>query len=123
MSNEMLEAASLLVLLIEAGAAAWALTRGEPMAVVVLNLVGAAGLLIAIAPSLVAFRTINEDFVPFLFGAAAFELVVLATNALWFAYQRSAWLAWPVWGEFAAHVALGIGVVCFIFNFKITKLI
>jgi hypothetical protein len=123
MSNEMLEATSLLILFIEAGVAAWALTRGDPTAVVILNLIGAAGLLIAVAPSLVAFRTINEDIVPFLFGVAAFELVISATCALWLVDRRLTWLAWLVWGEFAGHVALSIGVVYFIFTFKITRLI
>jgi hypothetical protein len=120
MSNEMLEAASLLVLLIEAGVAVWALTRGDPTTLVVLNLVGAAGLLIALAPSLVAFRTLNEDFVPFLFGVAAFELVVLATSALWLVHRKVTWL---VWAEFAGHAALSVGMVFFIFTFKITRLI
>jgi len=115
-----LEALSLLVVLVEVGAAAWALVRGDLTAVVVLNLIGAVGLLAAIVPNLIAFRTIAEEFVQFLIVVGVFELAVLATSLLWFAHRRLAWLAWV---EFAGHAVLSLGMALFIFTFKIARLI
>lgn len=120
MSNGTLVALALLILLVEAAAMVWALARADPTAIVVLNLIGAAGVLIAMAPSLIAYRTMADDLVPFLFGVMVFELAIFATSILWFAQRR---LTWLVWTEFGWHLILSAGVAFFILTFKIARLI
>jgi hypothetical protein len=119
MSNETLDALALLLVAVQAGVMAWALMRREVTAVVVLNLLGATGVLIAIAPELIAYETLAEDFVRFLVALLVFEAVTLATSLAWFARQR---LAWLVWTEFAVHAALSLAVLIFVFTFRITRL-
>jgi hypothetical protein len=120
MSNEALEACAVLIVLVEAATLAFALRRGDPTAVVALNLIGAVALLIAIVKNLLVDERLAEDFVRFLGVLLALELVTAAASLAWFARWRWTWL---VWTGFSIHTLLGLSVVAFVFIFRITRLI
>ena len=63
MSNEALEGCAALAVLAEAGALIWALARGDLTGIVLINLVGATGFMIAAIPGLgVSLETLDKDF-------------------------------------------------------------
>jgi hypothetical protein len=121
MSNEMLETSAVLAVLIEAAALAFALLRRDLTAVVVLNLLAAAGLLVALVPDLAASaKTLAEGFLIFEIAVLVLALVTLATSLFWLAYRK---LAWLVWIEFSGHALLALAFLLFAFTFRITRLI
>jgi hypothetical protein len=115
------EAGALLAVLAQAGALIWALARGDLTGVVLINLLGAGGFLVATLPTLgVSMKTLDQDFLSLLFALLVFEMVTLATSLLWFLDSHLAWLAWT---EFSIQGLLSLAVLIFIFTFRVTRLI
>ncbi len=92
MSNLTLDALAALVVLIQAGALAGALWRGNLVFIVALNLLAAVAVLIAVIPNLMDYKSFADDFVEFLLILLVTETVALAASLVWLAYRRLAWL-------------------------------
>jgi hypothetical protein len=120
-TNLALEAVASIAVLAQAGALVWALARGDLTSVVVINLLGASGFLVAALPALgVSMKTLDEDFLSLLLALLVFEIVTLATSLLWFFHPNLAWLAWA---EFSIQGLLSLAILIFILTFKVTRLI
>jgi hypothetical protein len=119
--NLALEVVASIAVLAQAGALVWALGRGDLTGVVLINLLGASGFLIATLPTLgVSMKTLDEDFLSLLLALLVFEIVTLATSLMWFFDSHLAWLAWT---EFSIQGLLSLAVLIFIFTFRVTRLI
>jgi hypothetical protein len=116
MSNEVFQAAIALAVVVEAGVAAWALARRGLTAVVLLNGLGAAGVLLNHAPEFgLVIQTLDQNFLLLL----TFELITLATSLSWFVWRAPSWL---VWTEFSVHALLSLALLIFALTFKFDRL-
>jgi hypothetical protein len=116
MSNEAFQAAIVIAVVVEAAVAAWALARRDLTAVVLLNALGAAGVLLDHAPEFgLIVRGLDWNFLLLL----SFELAALATSVLWFAWRAPSWL---VWTAFSVHALLSLALLIFAFTFKLNRL-
>lgn len=116
MSNEMFQALTALAVVVEAAAAAWALARRDLTAVVALNGLAAAAVLLYNAPDL---ALIVDAFERNTLLLVAFEAITLVASVLWFAGRAPSWL---VWTTFSVHVFLSLALLIFAFTFRLDRL-
>ncbi len=117
MSKEVFQALTALAVIVEAAAAAWALARRDLTAVVALNGLASAAVLLYNAPDLTLIVNAFERNTLLL---VAFETITLIASVLWFAYRAPSWL---VWITFSVHALLSLALLIFAFTFKLNRLI
>jgi hypothetical protein len=113
MSNDLFKALSVLAVAAEVAALIWALARSDLIPVIVVNLVGAAAILVLNIDHLGIALTTADAGLLLLF---AFALLTLATNLGWFIYPR--YLLSLVWIEFSVYALISLALLIFVFTFK-----
>jgi hypothetical protein len=116
MSNGVFQAATVLAVVVEAAAAAWALARRDLTAIVALNGFAAAAVLLYNAPDL---ALIVDAFDRGALLLVAFETITLVGSVLWFTWRAPSWL---VWAPFSVHVFLSLALLIFAFTFRLDRL-
>ena len=104
MSEELLEAIPLLAVLIEAAVFGWAFLRKNVSGIVLVNAIGAAGVIAFIAPELRMSLQFVDVFLLLQLAILAFALTTLTTSVSWFVHPIGRPLA--VWTEFSILVGL-----------------
>ena len=104
MSEELLEAIPLLAVLIEAAVFGWAFLRKNVGGIVLVNAIGAAGVIAFIAPELRMSLQFVDLFLLLQLAILAFALTTLTTSVSWFVHPVGRPLA--VWTEFSILVGL-----------------
>jgi hypothetical protein len=113
MSDELLETIPALAVLIEAIALVWVFARRNVSGVVLINALGAAALILAIAPKLGASLQLADFFSILQLSVLVFALATLTTSLSWLAHRGGQTFA--VWTEFSVMVGLSVALASLIF--------
>jgi hypothetical protein len=120
MSEELLEMIPLLAVLIEAAAFGWAFVRRNVSGIVLVNAVGAAGVILLVAPELKISLQFVDVFLLLQLAILAFALTTLTTSLSWFVQPVGRPLA--VWTEFSILVGLSIALAVFLAILRLAHL-
>jgi hypothetical protein len=121
MSNELLEAIPMFAVLAEAAALIWAFARKNVNGVVLVNALGAAGLLLLVIPHLGASIRFADIFLLLQLVMLAFALATLTTSFSYLAYPN--FRPWVVWTEFSVMAGLSMAFLTFIFALRMARLL
>jgi hypothetical protein len=121
MSDELLEAIPMLAVLVELFAVGWAFARRNVNGLVLVNALGAAGLIVVVAPELRAGLQFDDLLVLLQLAVLAFALATLATSASWIAHPGGRPLI--VWTEFSVIAGLSVALLTVVLLLKMARLV
>ena len=117
MSNEVFQTLAIAAVVAEALACFLTLRQRNLLAIVLINIIGAATTLVINAQNIgIAMSTSDWGILLIV----AFALLTIATSLFWFA--RPKMLRWLVWVEFSIFSFLSICILIFVLTFKMTRL-